>query len=91
MTITAQNPYRGKTFELDGPFHKAVAVTPDDANDLALICRGLMVGGAGNIKVTFADDTTPVTIAVQPGFTYRFMASRVWATSTTATGIVALY
>lgn len=91
MTITAQNPFRGHTFGLDGPFHKAVAVTPDDANDLALVCRGIQVTVAGNLHCTFADDTAPVTIAVQPGFTYRFMLSRVWATGTTATGIVALY
>lgn len=91
MTTTAQNPFRGKKFELDGPFHQAVTVTPDDANDLVNVCRGIMVAAAGNIKVTFADDAAPVTIAVQPGFTYRFMVSRVFATGTTATGIVALY
>jgi hypothetical protein len=91
VTITAQNPFRGKTFDLDGPFHRALAVTPDDANDLVNVCRGVTVGAAGNLKVTFADDSVPVTIAVSPGFTYRFMLARVWATGTTATGIVALY
>lgn len=91
MTITAANPYRGKKFELDGPFHQAVAVTPDDNNDLVNVCRAVMVGAAGTLHCMFADDTTPVTIQVQPGYTYRFMLSRIYAASTSATGIVALY
>lgn len=91
MTITASNPFRGKKFELDGPFHKAVAVTPDDANDLALVCRGVVVTQAGVLKCTFMDDTTPVSVPVQPGFTYFFMLSRIFATGTTCGAVVALY
>lgn len=91
MTISANNPYRGKKFELDGPFHQAITVTPDDTNDLVNVCRGVMVGAAGTLHCTLADDATPVTLQVQPGFTYRLMLSRVWATGTSATGIVALY
>jgi hypothetical protein len=37
------------------------------------------------------NDTAPVTVQVQPGYTYRFMLTRVFATGTSATGIVALY
>ena len=91
MTITASNPYRGKKFELNGPFHKALAIVPDDANDLVLICRGVQVTQAGILQCTFADDTTPVAVPVQPGFTYRFMLSRIWATGTTCGAVVALY
>jgi hypothetical protein len=91
VTITAQNPYRGKKFELDGPFHQAVAVTPDDANDLPNICRGVVVTTTGVLKCTFADDTVPVLVPVTAGFTYRFMLSRVWATGTTCGAVIALY
>lgn len=91
MTITAQNPFRGHTFSLDGPFHQAIAVTPDNANDLAFVCRGIQVTTAGVLQCTFADDTVPVSVPVQPGFTYRFMLSRVWATGTTCGAVVALY
>lgn len=91
MTITASNPYRGKKFELDGPFHKALAVTPDDNNDLAQMCRGVVVTQAGVLHCTFADDTVPVSVPVQPGFTYRFMLSRIFATGTTCGAVVALY
>ncbi len=89
--IVAQNPYRGKTFELNGPFHKAIAVAPDDANDLALVCRGVQVTQAGVLHCTFADDSTDVLVPVQPGFTYRFMLSRVWAAGTTCGAVIALY
>lgn len=69
----------------------AVNVTPDNSNDLVNVCRGLTVGAAGTLKCQFLNDTAPVTVQVQPGYTYRFMLSRVFATGTSATGIVALY
>lgn len=91
MTTTAQNPFRGLDRTLNDPYHQALAVVPNDANDLVNACRGLIVNGAGTVKVTLLDDTVPVTLTLQAGIDYRLMISRVWATGTTATGIVALY
>lgn len=95
MTIPAQNPYRGKHFELDGPFVSALAVTPNDANDLVNVCRGVQVTQAGILHCTFMNDgleeNAAVSVPVQPGFTYRFMLSRVWATGTTCGAVIALY
>lgn len=91
MTIVAQNPFRGHTTSLDGPFMSALTVTPDNANDLVNVCRGVTVSTAGNLQCQFLNDSAPVTIAVIPGYTYRFMLTRVFATGTTCGTVTALY
>lgn len=77
----------------------ATAVTPADGADLtpsagpARPTRGLIVGGAGTLKVTMADGSV-VTITVPAaviGFAQNFAVVRVWATGTTATLITALW
>lgn len=65
-------------------------VTPADGTDLAYISRWLIIGVAGNIKVTPPLGAAAVTIAVPAGL-LPIQAARVWSTGTTATGIVALY
>ncbi|AXV15126.1 hypothetical protein CYG48_05075 [Neorhizobium sp. SOG26] len=67
----------------------AAAVTPNDNTDLTYTTRGLYVGVAGNISVVMAGGET-VTIPVQPGL-HPLSVSRVRATGTTATGIVAVW
>lgn len=93
--MSALNPYRGKHFEMDGPFVSARAVAPNDAADLPVVCRGIQVTQAGTLHCLFVNDeldaAQDVTIPVQPGFTYRFMLSRVYATGTTCGNVIALY
>ena len=62
------------------------AVTPSDTVDLATPSRAIYIGGAGNIVVTVGG--ADVTYAVAAGTTLNVVASRIKATSTTATGIV---
>lgn len=66
-----------------------VAVTPNDGADLAVIPKALYIGGAGNIVVNGADGNA-ATFAVTAGQILPIRARRVRATSTTATGIVAI-
>ncbi|KAA0697404.1 hypothetical protein DTW90_18410 [Neorhizobium sp. P12A] len=68
----------------------AAAVTPDDANDLAYVTRGIYVGVAGNLAVNMSGNGGPVTIPVQPGL-HPLAVSRILSTGTTATGIVAIW
>ena len=70
------------------------AVTPSNTVDLTSLTKGLFVVGAGDLKVTFAEDAddAPVTLlAVAAGSYLDFSVKRVWATGTTATGIYALW
>jgi hypothetical protein len=60
--------------------------TPNDNADLPYETRGLIVGVAGNVKVTGADGVVD-TYALPVG-QISCRVRRVWATGTTATGLV---
>ena len=64
-------------------------VTPDDATDLAQATSALNVASPGSVHVTTIDGSEAV-LTVHPGHAFPIRARRVWATGTTATGIVGL-
>lgn len=67
------------------------AVTPSDSvNFVPGKCKAIYVGGAGNIVAIMAGSAVTFT-AVPVGETLWIAATRVNATGTTATGLVALY
>lgn len=74
-----------------GEYDHARAITPNDNADLAKVTRAISCTGAGNVVVILENDTTAVTLSVAVGHPLRVRAKRVLATSTTATGLVALY
>ena len=76
-----------------GPYSDAQAVTPDDDVDLpGGECQALYCAAAGNVAVTLKSGATG-TFAISAGWANltHLRVRRVHATSTTATGIVALY
>lgn len=75
---------------LSSPPSGLIAVNPDDAQDLPQASRGINVAQSGDVRITAVDGTT-ATVAISAGIIFPIRASRVWATGTTATGIVALY
>ena len=72
------------------PAEYAAAVTTSDSVNFTYITRGLYIGGAGNVSVLLADDTTVVFNGAVAGSILPIRAKRV-NTATTATNIVALY
>lgn len=74
---------------LNSPARHAAAVTPHDDNDLATVARSLYVGGQGDVTVITAGGEE-VTYVAAVGYIYQ-MVSRVKATGTTATGILAVW
>jgi hypothetical protein len=75
---------------LDSPCRSAAAVTPSDTTDLGFVSRQLFVGGAGNVTAIMADGTTVLFTGVLAGAFLPIRCSRVKATGTTATNMVAL-
>ena len=72
------------------PAENAIAVTPSDSVDLTgAPCRALYIGTGGNLSVIIGGAT--VTFSNVAGGILPIRASRVRATGTTATNIVALY
>ncbi len=83
MTDRFENHLTG----LRDPIETAVEVTPDDANDLAIVSRAIYIGTPGDIRVTMKNGSI-VTFSTGQGW-HPIRVSRVWATGTTATAIVA--
>ena len=77
---------------LGAPRHSytnAAAVTPSDTVDLSDVTQALYVGGAGALAVITMAGQTVTFAAVAAGTTHELRVSRVKATGTVASSIVA--
>lgn len=78
--------------QITSPIYTAFnSVTPSDTTRVN--CRGIYIGGAGNIALSIDGTTAAVTITAPPVGTILPIAldqGRIMATNTTATLIVAL-
>lgn len=71
--------------------HRAAAVTPNDTTVFAGPTRGIYVGGAGNLTVDMADGGSVTFVGVLAGSLLPIQVTKVYASGTSATSIVALY
>lgn len=72
------------------PYAEAAAVTPSDTVSFTETPRGIYVGGAGAV-VALLGGVAITFLAVPAGTILPIKPTRINATSTTATGLVALY
>lgn len=70
---------------------EAVDVTPNDSTDLATLGAALYVGTGGSVKVDITGSGTVTFTNVANGTFMPIYVDRVYATGTTASGIIALY
>lgn len=76
---------------IDAPAGRYAAITPSDTVDLTFMARAIYVGTGGNL-VAVDDAGTAVTFTNVPdGAIIPIRVSRINATSTTATNMVALW
>lgn len=68
-----------------------VAVTPSDTLSITPVPRALWVGVSGDLSVEFIDGTSVTLSGASAGVPLALQVSKVMATGTTATNIVALY
>jgi hypothetical protein len=69
-----------------------VAITPHNSTNFSQgECRGIYVGGAGNLVVVKPNGSTVTITGALAGTIIPIKAIRVNSTSTTATNLVALY
>lgn len=74
------------------PEYDGYAVSPNDSTDLANgATSALYVTGAGNVNVNLAGGGTATLTGLSAGQILQIAVTRVLNTSTTATGIYALY
>lgn len=72
------------------PCGKFTAITPSDTVFLTDPCFAIYVGGAGNVVCLNEDGDAITFVGVAAGTVLPITTSRVNATSTTATSLVAL-
>lgn len=83
---------QAKNFKLVDAQYDGYAVTADDSNDLGNgPCDAIYVTGTGNVAINLPDAGTAVLTSVGAGQIVACAAQRIKSTSTTATGIYALY
>lgn len=79
------------TNNVNAPASNFVAVTPHDSTDLANVSRAIWVGGAGNVAAVTVAGTAVTFAGVPAGTLLPIRVSRINATNTTATDIVAVW
>jgi hypothetical protein len=75
---------------LMNPGMKFTAVTPSDSTDLAFVSRGILVAVSGNVQIMGKNDSVTCVLFLAAGIIHPIMATRIYATNTSATGIVAV-
>lgn len=84
------DPFARDIGGLESPARHIAAVVPNDTTDLTTPSRALCVATAGMLRLTtVAGDEA--TVFVTAGVPFPVRARRVWATGSTATGVVALW
>jgi hypothetical protein len=74
------------------PAMQLVAVSPSDGADLVNgVTRGIYVGETGNLNIHDADGDAIILNNLVAGIVHPIQVKRVLSTSTTCTGIVAVY
>ncbi|MEJ0093399.1 MAG: hypothetical protein WDN46_08170 [Methylocella sp.] len=86
--------FQGMGPDLVSPPTNLAVIAPSDATDLPFVTKAIYFGKAGNITITAMGQagSPGVTLSNVPvGTVLSIRAQRVWATGTTASGLVALY
>jgi hypothetical protein len=70
----------------------AASVTPNDSVNLTRgVTKGLYVGAQGDVRVTMQDGSIVTFNAIAPGVIHPISVTKVFATGTTASMILAVY
>jgi hypothetical protein len=83
--------FSGLPSNLTAPARDGASVTPSDSTNLTVVPRALYVGATGNVSAVLVGGQTISFQGVQSGTLLPVRVTRVNATGTTATGIVALW
>ena len=69
---------------LANSYGRAFVIVPDDTAKLTQVCRGIYVGGVGNVRVRLVNDTVAITFTAPPiGTILPIAPALVLATGTT--------
>lgn len=76
--------------EVTAPADNIFLITPNNDSDLGQLTRGIAFAAAGTLRVTTVanEDVTIPDGALAAGIIHPIRVRKVWATGTSATGIV---
>ena len=80
--------FKTHTPGMTDPIIRAEDVTPSDAAVLSMTTRAVFLGGSGDLRVTLSEGDTVTLVNAGAGW-HPVRVTRIWATGTTATDIVA--
>jgi hypothetical protein len=84
-------PFVTDSFERLYGATEGISVTPSNTVDLSIgFCRGILVGVAGSLSVIGTSGVTMTFPTLIAGVVHPICATRILATGTSATGIVAV-
>ena len=83
------DPFQNHSQSLQSPATLLLTITPSDTADLAQPSRALNVATSGLVRLTTTGGST-ATVFIAAGTAFPLRAARIWATGTSATGIVAM-
>lgn len=75
---------------LDCPPSRIFTIAPDDALELDISTRAIMVTSSGDVAIETVDGDTGVLPGLTSGIQYAIRARKILQTGTTAVGIVGL-
>jgi len=88
----AQDTFVNLQGGLQSPPRNSFTITPSDTAELRFVTRSIYVGGTGDITLRLAGDAGQLLIkAVPAGTMLPLRVRQVFATGTTATGLVGFY
>lgn len=82
------DPHESLTPGLNSPTMRAAEITPDDVTDISTTGTWVYVGTGGNVRVTTAGGDVVTYTNAQDGSVLPVRVRRIWATGTTATGLI---
>jgi hypothetical protein len=83
--------FKGVPTDLSSPGLNAATVTPSDSADITFSSRALYIGVTGDVTVNMAGNGSSILFKSVPVGILPIRVSRVLATGTTATNIVAVW
>jgi len=83
--------WKDETDRKGDPAENAAVIAPNDDNDLPVVTRAMLIGGAGDIRVTMVGGQTLTIEGLNSGQLLPIRATKVFATGTTATKLTGLW
>ena len=87
-----EDRYKHLAYSHNSSAEKVVVVSPSDVSDLPFVSNGFWIVGGGAVRITTRSGdvvTLPEIPAEAIGWYWPILTTKIWATGTTATAIVA--